>query len=115
MPIRNSWKSGDWLIIDEESGVTRYASEVRKDFRGLYVTKTYADDEQPQDFIKALDDPRPVPYSNQPDRDWDICVMLPPSIGETHVPTPKGPADHLFVYGIGEMIIGDTCPEFVVR
>jgi hypothetical protein len=104
---RNRWKKGDWLIIDQESGVTRYASEVIQDWKGLYVTERYADSEQPQDFVRALDDPKPVPFASLPDTNFDVCNVLPYYIGNTRVKNPtNGPADHLYRYGIGEAKIG---------
>lgn len=106
--MRNGWKSGDWLVIDEESGMTRYASEVRRDWKGLYVTKAYADDEQPQDFIKPLSDPRPLPFYAMPFTEFDLANFVPIFIGETTLLTPRvtpdaGAAFHLYDPGIGEM------------
>ena len=108
MPRRKSWKKGDWLVIDEESGITRYASQVRRDWKGLYVTNRYADEEQEQDFIKPMQDPQPVAFTALPDRNFEICNCLPRYVGATTVPyTSVGAATHLFqVDGIGDMSIG---------
>jgi len=112
--MRNRWKKKDWLIIDQESGFTRYASEVTEDWKGLYVTKRYADSEQPQDFIRSLDDPKPIPFASLPNTDFDLCNGLPYFIGNTTIPNPQyGPAYHLYAPGIGEMEIG--CSFFVYQ
>lgn len=87
MPIRNRWKKKDWLVVDEESGITRYASQVRTDWTGLYVDKRYADDEQPQDFVRPLDDPRPVPFTSLPDRNFSVHNVIPQYVGNTNVLT----------------------------
>jgi hypothetical protein len=114
--MRSGWKSGDWLVIDQESGVTKYASQVAKDWKGLYVTKEWADEEQPQDFVKPLDDPIPLPFYSPPNTTFDVCNYLPVYIGLTNIPTPRtgpnaGAAAHLYDLGIGEMVIG--CSFFV--
>lgn len=111
-PQRNRWKKGDWLIIDEESGMTRYASKVMRDYTGAYVTRRYADYEQPQDFVKAFNDPQPVPFAAPGISDFDVCVFEEYYIGETTIVAPRdGPAAHLFDPGIGDMEI--ECSFFV--
>lgn len=105
--MRSGWKKGDWLVIDEESGVVTYASRTRKDFKGNIVRKRWADAEQPQDFIKAKSDPYPLPFSNSPDNNQTIANFVPVYVGNTTVPTfPYGVANHLYDPGIGEMQIG---------
>lgn len=93
---RNRWKKGEFLIIDSESGMTRYSGEVKRDYTGERVTKRWADYEQPQDFVRPCDDPRPVPFSNPGLQDFDVQDCIPPKVGETNVNTPFGPANHLF-------------------
>ena len=106
---RNRWKKGDWLVVDQESGITTYASKVKEDWQGLLVRDRYADMEQPQDFIRPADDPRPVPFESQPDRDFDACVVIPYYVGRTNVRTSTfSPAYHLYTPGIGEAEIGCT-------
>ena len=111
---RAGWKPGKWLVIDEESGLTRYNTEVRTDYRGLYVTHRYADEEQPQDFVKPLDDPKPLPFTRTPNRDFEVCdarqVIF---VGDSTVLTQThGPANHLFDVGIGEAQVENT---FLIR
>ena len=82
---RSGWKRGDWLVIDEESGVTRYASQVDSDFRGLYVTRDYNDEEQPQNFVRPLDDPIELPFTSLPNRNFTVCNAIPFFIGRTSI------------------------------
>lgn len=94
---RNGWRKGEFLIIDSESGMTRYSGEVVKDYTGERVTKRFADYEQPQDFIRPNDDPRPIPFSNPGLQDFDVDTCLPTSVGVTNILTSFGPANHLYV------------------
>lgn len=104
---RNRWELGRWLVIDEESGVTRYNDEVRQDVYGRLVTREYADDEHPQDFIKPAKDPEAVPYGNPPNTSLEVCNVEQLFIGETNVPRPKSPFSHVYrPTGIGNMEIG---------
>lgn len=94
--MRNRWKKGEFLIIDSESGMTRYSGQVAKDYTGERVTKRFADHEQPQDFIRPSDDPAPIPFSNPGLQDFDVHDCIPQYVGESSVVTPFGPANHLF-------------------
>lgn len=94
--IRNRWKKGDFLIIDAESGMTRYSSQVKEDYTGQMITKRWADYEQPQDFIRPSNDPAPIPFSNPGLQDFDVRNCIPIDVGNTSVPTSFGPANHLF-------------------
>jgi len=115
MAIRNGWRKGDWLIIDEESGVTRYVSQVQSDYRGLYVTKAFADMEQPQDFAVPLNDPIAIPFSNPPDRDFEVCNLTSLFVGNTTVFTNTyGPGQS--IYGIQDLGVDEMeidCSFFV--
>lgn len=93
---RNSWRKGEFLIIDSESGMTRYSEQVKKDYTGERVTKRWADYEQPQDFVRPNDDPRPIPFSNPGITGFNVNTCLPMVVGNTNIPTPSGAANHLF-------------------
>ena len=104
---RNRWELGRWLIIDEESGVTRYNDEVRPDKDGRYVTKRYSDDEHPQDFIRPAKDPEAIPYGNPSNTVFEVCNTEQLFIGNSGVRRPKSPFSHIYrPDGIGEMEIG---------
>jgi len=106
-PRRNRWKKGAWLIVDEESGITRYSSQVMRDYKGSFVTKRYADYEQPQNFVKAFDDPKPIPFAAPGISDFEVCNVEEYYVGNTTVVAYRdGPADHIFDAGIGDMPIG---------
>lgn len=93
---RNGWRKGEFLIIDSESGMTRYSGQVKKDYTGEMVTKRFSDYEQPQDFIRPNDDPRPIPFANPGLQDFQVSASASFYIGRTTIPTPPGPSSHLF-------------------
>lgn len=94
--MRNGWKKGQFLIVDSESGMTRYSRQVRQDYTGEMITRRYADFEQPQDFIKASNDPRPIPFCNPATQDFTVSTSALTYVGNTSVLTKTAPATHLF-------------------
>lgn len=117
--MRRGWKRGDWLVRDDESGFTEYASKVRRDYYGV-LTKT-PDKAHPQDFIRAKNDPFIYSPQNPPTYAFDTSAYnLGDFVGLTSVSAPVGPATHLFNPnavngddpGIGSMTISIN---FVVR
>ena len=105
------YKPGDYLITCDLTGRKIFASEARKDYRGNVVSPSAYLKRNPQDFVRALNDGKPVPMirENFPDSPF---LLYPDFVGATTVPTPVGPASHLYNQGIGEMVVGST---FIVR
>ncbi len=60
MGNRDKFRVGDYLIKDDESGLTVWASEVKKTWDGFIVRKDYADERQPQTYIYTIPQPTPV-------------------------------------------------------
>lgn len=109
MARRSGWKRGDWLVRDEESGFTTYASKVAYDYYGVLKDKRQLDHLNPQDFAKPKEDPYPVFPVAPPLREYNLCYTLAgPSVGNTGVVRPMGPATSLYEIGIGEAEIGCT-------
>jgi len=116
MARRRGWKRGDWLVRDEESGLVEYASNVTRDYYGVLKRKDQADHQHPQDFVRAGQDP----YINDPQASpaytYDTSAYnVSAYVYGTTIPTPQGPAFHLFgitgaagAQGIGPMVIGTT-------
>lgn len=102
------WKKGRWLVEDEESGVVCYSDEITRDYRGFLVRKRYADFENPQNFVKGVNDPKAIPFSHPIQVSSHVCTQFDSIyIGNTSVTAKRnGPADHLFDEGISEMEIG---------
>lgn len=117
--IRNQHRLGDWLVVDDITGFTIYASESVKLWDGRITHVSNFETRHPQEFIKARRDPKPVPFV----RTEPLAVLASSYssfIGQTDIPTPIGPATHIFVsaadppapLGIGDATIGST---FIVR
>lgn len=116
---RRGWKRGDWLIRDEESGFTEYASKLSRDYYGVLTRN--GDRPHPQSFVIAKKDPYPVPYTNPPVRVYNVSAYVQGTyVGVTDILAPVGAATHLYNPaalpgynpGIGEMEIGTT---FIVQ
>jgi len=114
MAIRNTHRVGDYLMVDDESGFTHYASEMVQRWDGAWVHKSNNETRHPQEFVRARMDPRallnvrPDEFSPVIDNTFNL------EIGVTTVSTPiNGPAAHLFHPGIGKMII-ESANELLV-
>lgn len=109
--MTRSFKPGDYLIQCDLTGRKVLASTTRKDYRGNVVCEYAYLKRNPQDFVRALNDGKPVTIirENFPD---SPLLLYPDTIGATPIPTPTGPASHLFNQGIGDMVVGAT---FIVR
>lgn len=111
MVYRRVYRSGDYLIQDDLTGEIGYASDTVKDYRGNVVLKKNLLKQNPQDFVKPINDGRPV-NPDRPRNQNTTLQLYPDFVGETNVPTPAGPATHLYDAGIGLAAIGST---FIVR
>lgn len=97
--IRNRHRIGDYLMVDELSGVTHYASKLVKDWDGSYRTPESCDGMHPlfamrnfpkEEFPKIVTNTALV---GTPD------TAPPATIGPTNVKRPASPADFLFGSG----------------
>jgi hypothetical protein len=110
--IRNRHRIGDWLAVDDESGLTDYASNMVKRWDGAFVRLKAYEERHPQEFVRAKSDPRAL-FDVRPVETLAAAMDVQPAfIGNTNIPTPDAPASHLFDRGIGDMAIGLT---FIVR
>lgn len=121
MTKRRGWKSGEWLVRDEESGLVEYGSNVVRDYYGVLKRKNQADKRHPQTFVRALEDPYAQFPQSDPSYVYDTSAYnVSAFVYGTNIPTPIGMATHLFLQsvaqgsdpGVGEMAISTT---FVIR
>lgn len=98
---RRGWKKGDWLVKDEESGFTEYASRVERDYWGVLKLKEQGDRLHPQMFVKAKEDPHAVPFISPPNRSYDATENTQFFIGDTSIEQPRGAGFHIAYPGIG--------------
>lgn len=123
MPIRNRHRVGRYLIVDDESGITYYDDEVTTRWDGAVVAKHNNETRNPQEFVRAKDDPVALTLIRPDDKVVVTSLGVPSFVGETTIVTEPGPSTHLFrpvvggelVFGISEMIIeGSGASGFVV-
>lgn len=108
MPIRNRLKPGDYLAACDHTGFIHYASEMRQEWTGNWVHKSKWEPRNPQDFVRAKNDPHAVDMVRAAalvDTPRNVIDVL---IGDTGVQAPYGPAAHLYDPGVGEFVVGKT-------
>ncbi len=114
MAIRNRHRIGDYLMVDDESGFTHYASDMRRIWNGTFRRRNQFETRQPQEFVRAGADPRALRHIRPEDLSEKVCDLLYATkrIGDTDpscgVRVPQGPAYHIFDRGVGEAEIGCT-------
>lgn len=116
MPVRNRHVVGDYLMVDDITGLVHYASEMARRWDGAYMLARDLEFRHPQEFIRARSDPEPVQNVRQAvpsERAFLATPIFVGSAGATTVRTrTDGAAYHLFDPGIGEMVVGIS---FLVR
>lgn len=114
MPVRHRIRKGDYLAVDDLTGITHYASQMGRDYNGNLTLRATMDPIQPQLFIRALNDPQPVEIFNPAPPEVQASLFQPAFVGDTPVPVPPAPASFLFPYdlSIPLMAVGTT---FTVR
>lgn len=115
MARRRGWKRGEWLVRDEESGFIEYGSNVTRDYYGVLKRKDQADGEHPQMFVKAQEDPYiQYPQAN-PSLVYDVSSYnVSAYVYGTNIPTPYGPAAHLFFQPATNPVDDPSIPNMVI-
>ena len=119
-----AWRSGDWRMIDDESGLPIMASEARTLWDGSIRHFSSFETRHPQEFVKARNDPKKLSDISFTDAIDAPSNIVPISIGQSNVLTRTSPASHLFGFGvlgggdpgIGQMVIAasaEASPFFV--
>lgn len=86
--MRNG-RLGQWLVTDDYTGFTRYASDMKTDYWGNIVKKPLK--RNLQEIASPLNDPLPVTFYRGPSYETINTVTLayaPATIGNTSTPTP---------------------------
>lgn len=113
---RRNGRKGDYLATDDYTGMTRYASELHRDYWGQYAV--YPLKRNLQEIASPLDDPAPVPFYRGPSYEQSIPCdyeLAPQFVGLTNVPTnPNNAAFQALNLdpGVDSMAVGCT---FIVR
>ena len=103
--------------MDDESGFVYYAEDMRKIWDGTMRHERNFETRQPQEFVHALNDPRVLVDIRPEPNAAAVVNSVRGEVGETDFDTLPSPAGHLFLAGVGEMIIEGTNPNtrFEVR
>ena len=112
MTLRNRWNVGSHLMVDEESGLVHYREDMVQNWDGQWRHKDNVDIRNPQEFVRARSDPQALLDVTGEGPQEDVFLAPPLFVGNTTVPTPRGPGYHIYDLGIGEMVVGDS---FIVR
>ncbi len=110
--VRNTHRVGDYLMMDGESGIVHYASEMVRRWDGIMVHWTNNETRHPQEFVRARNDPK-VLRDVWPDGAYPkVCTVIYDgmNVGEytveadatsnTSVDIPLGASFHIFDLGI---------------
>lgn len=113
---RRRAKLGDWLVTDDYTGFTVYASQVKKDYWGAMAVKPLK--RNLQEIATPLGDPYGLPFYRASNYEYTApCAgeLAPTFVGNTTVPTnPNNMAFQVLDLSpaIPDMEIGCT---FIVR
>lgn len=85
---RRRGRPGSYLMTDDDSGFTCYASELHRDYWGNYTKKPLL--RNLQEIASPLNDPVPVPIYRGPNYEVvnaAITTVAPTNVGLTNKPT----------------------------
>lgn len=94
---RNRYRKGRWLVVDDESGEVLYSDQVVRRWDGLYVKKSQDEPIDPQWFITAQNDPKPLPFVRPDGLSPLACRTRPPY-----------QIDGIWALGVGSLVIEQT-------
>lgn len=87
---RRGGKKGDYLMTDDYSGFTEYASKMKQDYWGNYTAKPLI--RNLQEIATGMDDPLPVLVYRGPQYEITSpcdAEIIPLFIGTTNIRTPS--------------------------
>lgn len=125
---RSRFRPGDYLVVDDESGYIRLASQTAKQWDGLIKDRAQIETRNPQEFVRARPD-APPPKDVRPLNDYgnycpDPFFRAPaPGIGSWTIGTDaigyrfinkfrSGLGANLVDFGVGGATVGCTLTVF---
>ena len=99
--IRNGWKRGDYLMVDDISGFTEWRSNMVRRYDGIMMKRSGNQDEigrHPQEFVRAKPDPRPLTEI----RLLTDTTAYDPALDVPENTISSGAASHLYNFRIEE-------------
>lgn len=97
--MRFPYKAGDWLAICDQCGRQAYASQLIKRWDNLMVHSDSSEGcfetRHPQDFVRAVPDSPPLPWTRPGGADSEIEVSyIAAATGAAYAQIPEGTFDN---------------------
>lgn len=89
---------GDWNVACSMCGRKRKASELVRNWQGLWRCPEHNEPRQPQDFVRAIPDVQGVPFA-QPENDIEIFICSISAVPACAIPGCAIPAFEVFCPG----------------
>jgi hypothetical protein len=99
-------RNGDYLVVDDRTGFTRWRSECVKDWQGLIVHRSVHEPRHPQDFLRARPEKFGVPDA-RPEKAIEDETFTGPLVTETTAAASAG-ASTLAVTSTSRMTAADS-------
>ena len=108
--MRKGYKLGDYLVICDQCGFTRYASECRLTWQNLFVCADRCwRPRHPQDFVRARIDRQRVPIARPDTQVYQRTTTLSSSASEHATSIQVSSISNISIYdGIGIELDNDT-------
>ena len=71
--VADYYEPGDWNVLCSMCGAKRKASQVVRNWQGLYRCPEHNEPRQPQDFVRGEQDIQTVPFSQPPS---DVFITI---------------------------------------
>lgn len=71
------YKEGDWNAVCSMCGRKRKASELVKNWQGMYRCPSHNEPRHPQDFVRATPEEQTPPWTQPPSADAFVAVCFP--------------------------------------
>ena len=78
MTYKETYVPGDWAAICDQCGMKYKASQLRKRYDGFMVCSADWETRHPQEFVRAVPDNRPLPWTRPEAPDQFISVTYNP-------------------------------------
>jgi len=103
---RNRYRRGRWLVTDDESGTVHYSDQMVRRWDGAIVRASQDEPIDPQWFIRAKADPRPVAFVRPDAIAGPQCETRSPYDANNQLLKPFAGYSTLVGTGIGTFEIG---------
>jgi hypothetical protein len=104
-------RDGDYLVVDDRTGITRWRSECIKDWQGLIVHRSVYEPRHPQDFLRARREDFRIPDA-RPERRIEDESFVGPLVTEIADDVPGNNNEYAPMGPLGAFALGQTEDDF---